>query len=564
MDRRSFLELGGGAVAAGVLANPLTRVSAQTARAASTTGTVVETTAGKVRGLLARRVCSFKGVPYGASTAGPMRFLPPTRPQPWTGVRDALDYGPRCPQAQAERVPEFIIMDRREPMGEDCLCLNVWTGGLNDGRKRPVMVWLHGGGFAEGSAAFDCYDGTNLAAKHDVVVVGANHRLNVFGYLYLADFGQQKYANAANVGMQDIVLALEWVRDNIERFGGDPNNVTIFGQSGGGSKVSTLVGMPSAKGLFHRAIAQSGSQVTSASKSAAAAGSEALLARLGLKPNQLDELQKMPMEQIMALAAGGGFGAPGGAPGGGRGGAGNARLVLNPVVDGRILPANNFDPVATPISADVPLMIGSTETETTWNVQTFYDPLDDAQLHAHVKQTLRGADDATIERVIAIYRKDRPKASNLDLHLILQSDASGFRTGTDTEADRKAALGRAPVYKYYFQWYSPVREGKLRAMHTMDIHFAFDNVEISRTAVGSGPEQQRLADRMSAAWVAFARTGDPNSGLAGVPHWAPYTLPQRATMIWNNECRVVNDPYREEKDAIAAARAPQTAATPSA
>jgi para-nitrobenzyl esterase len=202
-------------------------------------------------------------------------------------------------------------------------------------------------------------------------------------------------------------------------------------------------------------------------------------------------------------------------------------------------------------------MIGSTETETTWNVQTFYDPLDDDELRDRVKQTLRGIDDAAADRVIAVYKKDRPKASNLDLALILQSDASGFRTGTDTEADRKAALGRAPVYKYYFQWYSPVREGKLRAMHTTDIHFAFDNVEISRTAVGAGPEQQRLADRMSGAWVAFARTGDPNSGVAGVPHWAAYTLPQRATMIWNAECRVVNDPYRAEKDAIAAARAPR-------
>jgi para-nitrobenzyl esterase len=560
MDRRSFLELGSGAVAAGILTDRLTGVAAQAGKAATTAGTVVETTAGKIRGVLARRVYAFKGVPYGASTAGPMRFLPPARPQPWTGVRDTLDYGLRCPQPQAARVPEFIIMDRREPMGEDCLCLNVWTNGLNDGRKRPVMVWLHGGGFAEGSAAFDCYDGTNLAAKHDVVVVGANHRLNIFGYLYLAEFGQEKYAGSANVGMQDIVLALEWVRDNIERFGGDPNNVTIFGQSGGGSKVSTLLGMPSAKGLFHRAIAQSGSQVTSASKSAAAAGSEALLARLGLKPNQLDDLQKMSTDEIMALANGGG---PGGGGRGGRGGGGgNAPLVLNPVVDGRILPAHNFDPVATPVSGDIPLMIGSTETETTWNVQTFYDPLDDDMLRARVKQAVRGADDAAADRIIAIYKKDRPKASNLDLSLILASDASNFRTGTDTQADRKAALGRGAVYKYYFQWYSPVREGKLRAMHTMDIHFAFDNVEISRTAVGTGPEQQRLADRMSAAWVAFARTGDPNSGLAGVPRWSAYTLPQRATMIWNNECRVVNDPYREEKDALAAVRAParQTAA----
>jgi para-nitrobenzyl esterase len=434
-----------------------------------------------------------------------------------------------------------MIMDRREPAGEDCLSLNIWTAGLQDGRKRPVMVWLHGGGFTGGSAAFDCYDGTNLAARHGVVVVGVNHRLNIFGFLYLADFGQERYAQASNVGMQDIVLALAWVRDNIDRFGGDPGNVTIFGQSGGGAKVSTLLGMPAANGLFHRAIAQSGSQVTSTSRSDAAAGAEAWLARVGLRPSQLDQLQTMPLATVMALANGG----PGGSgPGGG------TPLRLAPVVDGRTLPANVFDPVATAVSADVPLMIGSNETEQTWNVQTSYEPLDDADLAARVRQTLRGTADAAA-RVVAIYKKNRPAASNLDLWLILSSDASALRVGPDLQADRKAALGRAPVFKYYFQWYSPVREGKLRAMHTMDIPFVFDNVAIGRPEVGVGPDQQRLADAMSAAWAAFARSGNPNH--PGIPHWPSYTLADRATMVWNRTNRVVRDPFGEEKAALAGA-----------
>jgi para-nitrobenzyl esterase len=482
----------------------------------------------------------FKGLPYGAPTAGERRFLPPSKPAPWTGVRDALDFGPRCPQVQGALVPEFMIMDRREPAGEDCLSLNVWTAGLGDGGKRPVMVWLHGGGFTGGSAAFDCYDGTNLAARHGAVVVGVNHRLNIFGYLYLADFGQEKYAGAANVGMQDIVLALEWVRDNIARFGGDPGCVTVFGQSGGGSKVSTLLGMPAAKGLFHRAVAQSGTQVTSVSRSDAAAGAEALLARLGLRPSELDRLQQMPAARVLALT--------GGTPG--NGAAGGAPLRLSPVVDGRTLPAHVFDPVASPIAADVPLLIGSTETEQTWNVQTTYEPLDDMELLDRVRRTLRGADERAAAGVVSVYKRNRPAASNLDLWLIFSTDASSFRLGTDLEADRKAAQGRAAVYKYYFQWYSPVREGKLRAMHTMDIPFVFDNVEIAHAEVGRGPGQQRLADRMSAAWVAFARTGDPNH--PGIPAWPAYVLSDRATMVWNAACRVVRDPFREEKAAIAA------------
>lgn len=499
-----------------------------------TSGATVATTAGKVRGTLQDKVHAFKGIPYAASTAGENRFQPPKKREPWTGVRDCFELGLRSPQLlsafHGAVPPEFESMDRDEPMGEDCLVLNVWTAGLGHGGKRPVMVWLHGGGYTSGSGGFICYDGTPLAKKHDVVLITLNHRLSVFGYLYLAGIGGEKYADSSNLGNLDIIAALEWVRDNIAAFGGDPGNVTIFGQSGGGGKVSSLMAMPGAKGLFHRAIVQSGAAVKGTPRDVANKSAELYLSKLNLKPDQIDQLQKMSTEQLLAPTGGGLFGAPG--------------IVLSPVVDGKTLPTDPFDPVAPEISANIPLMIGTVETEVTFFPNQVLDPIDDATLHARVKQTLRNAADDQVDKVIAAYKAGRPGASNTDIYLILASDAT-FRAGVLIEADRKAMQGKAPVYQYYFTWRSPVREGKLRSMHTLEIPFVFDNVDAAKSVTGSGEDRYALADKVSAAWVAFARTGNPNTKLA--PHWDAFDTTKRAVMVINDEWKLVNDPHGEEQ-----------------
>src|SRR5579883_1777472 len=519
IHRRSFL--GSAALMATQSAAILVKAKAADIRGASS-GPVVETTSGKIRGAVLNKVNAFKGISYGEATDVSGRFMAPAKPKPWSGVKDALEWGPEAPQGPHTEIPEVAATIPRQGHSEDCLHLNVWTNSVGRGGKRPVMLWLHGGGFTSGSGSYSIYDGANMARKHDVVTVTVNHRLNSFGFLYLPEIG------ASNAGMLDIVAALQWVRDNIANFGGDPNNVTIFGQSGGAGKVSTLLAMPSAKGLFHRAIVQSGANVRGVAAADATKTAQMLMSKLNVK--SADELQMVPMDQLVSAT----LSVPG--------------LRLAPVVDGKTLPGGPFDPTAPEISADIPLLIGNTEFEVTFFPQTKFDPLDDAGLHAAVKQSTR-ANDAEVDRLIAVYRKGRPNASNLELSQIIASD--GFTAGVLTEAERKAQQ-KAPVYKYYFTWQSPVREGKLKSFHTLEIPFVLENVDEGKSMTGAGQDRYALQSEMSGAWAAFARTGNPNH--KGLPNWPRFTLDRRATMIFDKECKVVDDPHGEERKALAALR----------
>jgi para-nitrobenzyl esterase len=544
MKRRDFINYTALASAGLALEGSWNRALAQ----ARTPGATVRTTGGQLRGYVDTGVHVFKGVPYAASTAGASRFLPPQKLQPWTNVRDAVDWGPRAPQVLGGEPAEMIPTDPREPQGEDCLVMNIWTPNPGNGQRRPVMLWLHGGGYASGSGSYSIYEGRELARKHDVVSISVNHRLNIFGYLYLAQYGG-KWANASNAGMLDIVAALEWVRDNIAAFGGDPRNVTIFGQSGGAGKVSTLMAMPAARGLFHRAIAQSGAALTGTPVAQAIKTTETVLQRLNIKPDQLDQLQKVPIAQLIDVMRP----APGAPPGPGSG------LSFGPVVDGKSLPVNPFDPTAPAQSATVPFLTGTTATEV-----TFFAPddqlkaIDDATFRQRVKDLLK-VPDAEADRLIALYRKNQPGRDNIDLFLRMSTDNSFFRTGVDTQGERKAARGGAPVYMYRFEYYSPVREGRLKAMHCMEIPFVFDNLEGGKVYTGISPAAQRIADQMSAAWVAFARGGNPNH--AGIPQWPAFNATQRATMVFGgDQPRLVNDPGREERLALKTIRDRQAAA----
>jgi para-nitrobenzyl esterase len=528
LNRRSFVSgaaLGAGTILGGAWNNAI----AASAKDSSAQGPVANTTSGKVRGVVQEnKVNAFRGIPYGAPTGGANRFMPPVKPEAWSGVKETVEWGPEAPQGPHTEIPEVAATIPKQTISEDCLHLNVWTNGLGsqgDARKRPVMVWLHGGGFTSGNGSYTMYDGANMARKHDVVTVTINHRLNSFGFLYLADIGGEKFKNASNCGMLDAVAALEWVRDNIANFGGDPKNVTIFGQSGGAGKVSTLLAMPSAKGLFHRAIVQSGANLKGVSTEEATKTANTLMDKLGVKT--AEDLQHVPMDQLVAATLS------------------TRGLRLAPVLDGRTLPSGPFDPTAPALSADVPLLIGSTEFEVNFFPNTKLDPIDAPELHAAVKQATR-ADDAEVDKLIAVYRKGRPNASDIDLSQIIASD--GFRSPVITEAERKAAQP-APVYMYYFTWKSPMHDGKLKAFHTLEIPFVLDNVDEAKSMTGSGADRYPLQDKMSGAWAAFARTGNPNH--KGLPNWPVFKTDQRATMVFDNQCKVVNDPHGEERMALA-------------
>jgi para-nitrobenzyl esterase len=499
---------------------------------------VVDTAYGRVKGVTSGAVHAFKGIPYGASTAGANRFMPPREPEPWSGVREAVVYAGRSPQAAAPaQRPELATVwgpVDTLPVGEDCLTLHVWTPGL-DNARRPVMVWLHGGAFSWGSANSPRYDGARLARRNDVVVVAVNHRLNIFGHLDLSQVGGERFAQSGNAGLLDLVAALEWVRDHAGRFGGDPGNVTIFGQSGGGGKVSALMAMPRAKGLFHKAIIQSGASVRFAERERTTRLADAVLKHLGLRPDQLDTLQALPLERLQEAVAPAQAMLP------------RPRLPLldrynfGPVIDGGVLPGQPFDPAAPALSDDIPLLIGDTKDESA----IFLAPDDKVWNRAVTEDDLRKRVAAVAgeaaDRLLDHYKRRNPAASPTD-RLITALSASNFGVRSVLLAERKAARARAPVWMYDFEWETPAFDGRLKSSHSVDVPFVFDTLHVIGEAHRK-PDAQGLADGVSRTWAAFARHGDPANDA--IPPWPAYAAGRRATMRFDDECGVVDDPDGE-------------------
>jgi para-nitrobenzyl esterase len=522
---------------------------------ASDSATVVEISAGKIRGFERSGVFIFKGVPYGASTSGANRFMPAAKPEPWAGIRNALAYGRICPQEDSEHFvtdgknlapndEDAFLLHRGSAIwvpGEDCLRLNLWTPEINGNGKRPVMVFMHGGGFS-GGCGHDLlsYEGESLARNHDVVLVNHNHRLNVYGYLNLEALGGDDFALSANVGMLDLVAVLEWVRANISRFGGDPGNVTIFGQSGGGGKVAVLLAMPSAKGLFHRAIIQSGPFVRALSPEYSQQVAENTLAELGLSKSQLRNLQKLSVDKLSAAATNALRKTP--RPQGARRDT-FGESGWGPTVDGHSLPVHPFDPSAPAISADVPLITGTNLHE---SVSGLDHPNANAMTTEEMIQEVHKLYGDDADAIIAAYKQDYPGSSPFSLYAVIAT--AKWRIPAITQAERKATLGAAPAYSYIYSWRTPVLDDRVGPFHAAEISFAFDNAEICDHYSAGDPGAFTLSKQMSTAWTSFARTGNPNH--SGIPHWPAYTAESRSNIYFNTPCEVRNNPEQKGLDII--------------
>ncbi|HEY4325923.1 MAG TPA: carboxylesterase/lipase family protein [Mucilaginibacter sp.] len=504
---------------------------------------VTSTESGKVKGYVHNGIFTFKGIPYAKSD----RFTAPQKPTPWKDARSSMTYGPVCPTDPTTTVNDAFEFAFDHDLGysnEHCQTVNVWTQKLNDGKKRPVMVWFHGGGFTAGSSIeLPSYDGENLAKKGDVVLVSVNHRLNVLGFLDLSAYGD-KYKGSGNAGLMDLVAALQWVKQNIAQFGGDPDNVTIFGQSGGGGKVTCMMNCPLAKGLFQRAIVESGSYITSFNeKSASQRVAAALLEELKLQPSQVDSLQKISYEVLnnaskKAMRKVAADLKAEGKPAGGIG--------WNAVLDGDFFPNQPSDPAAIELAKNIPLLVGSTKNEFTPFIPGPKDQsLDDVK--AGLQKKYGDKTDAYMAAVQKAYPNTTKPTGYTDIDL-------NFRPMAVKQANLKSAVsGAAPVYMYLFTWQSPVNGGIYKAMHCMDIAFQFDNIRRCQQMTGGGKDAFALADKISSAWISFARTGNPNT--PSLPKWPAYTEANGATMIFNTQC-VVKDHPDGDLLKIAAAAAP--------
>lgn len=499
---------------------------------------VAQTQYGKVRGFILRDIYQFRGIPYGASTAGENRFMPPQEPESWDGIRPTVNYGPSAPQMRGnDRTPEsystFQDHWNYDLINEDCLKLNVWTPAL-DGKKRPVLVWLHGGGFSSGNAIEqDGYGGENLSRYGDVVVCSINHRLNAFGYTDFAGVGGEKYKHSGNVGMLDIIAALKWVNKNIANFGGDPGNVTIIGQSGGGSKVSLVSSMPAAKGLVHKGVALSGNSTRAASKEYAEALGAFILKEAGLKTSEIDKLQQMPWEEYYALAnsAARKFNMQN---------TGNGRAGFSPVGDGIDIPAGDLFAPDDETIPNIPLIYCTVLNESSPDRDK---PEMESITMDEVVELLTPRYQEKAKEIVDAYAATFPQFRPIELYSMLLSP----RTGVTKSINTKYAQG-APVYLAWFQWQPPLFDGRQRAFHCIDICFWLHNTDVMLTHTGGGKRPRDLSDKMSDALLAFMRTGDPN--CASLPAWPKYTPENGEVMILNDVCEVKNDPDRACRELI--------------
>lgn len=498
---------------------------------------VANTQYGKVRGFVDGGVFTFKGIPYGADTGGENRWLPAKPPKPWKDEYPALIYGDNCPQNlhSYASIEQSFLQDWDDgPMSENMLKLNVWTPSLTG--KRPVMVYFHGGGFSFGSSyELPSHEGAQMARHHDVVQVSVNHRLNALGFLDVSEVGGPDYADSGNVGMSDLVFSLQWVRDNISNFGGDPGQVMIYGQSGGGSKVTTLMGMPSASGLFHRASVQSGGGGNPPDSEQARELTRQLMVELGLQPKDIVSLKKVDWSKLFAAGnaaiakinppmQGFGLGSPPNP---------HPRVGWGPIVDGRVVTMRSFYQEAPAISKDVPMLIGSVSEE---GNRMSSNPSEE-EWHATLARTMG---DAKATALIAAMKKAHPEKSIRTLSYGV--GGVGQRNNVTRMAKMKHELKAAPVYAYYFTWQSPMLDGVAGAWHTAELAFCFDNTKRCEQGTGNTPEAQALARKMATAWANFARTGNPSQpGLA----WKPSDPTRNQTMVWDNTCRMVDDPEGE-------------------
>jgi para-nitrobenzyl esterase len=547
-NRRKFIQNAGLSAAALGLATPtvasVSRGNADTDGQILFVGdniAVANTEYGKVRGFILRGIHTFLGIPYGADTSGANRFMPPQKPKAWNDVLPAVWWGNTAPQNMEKRYANvyasFVDHWNYDDVSEDCLKLNVWTPALTDDKKRPVMVWLHGGGYANGNAIEqDGYHGENFSRKGDVVYVSINHRLGPLGYAHFGAAGE-KFAASGNAGMLDCVAALEWVRNNISNFGGDPNNVTIMGQSGGGAKVCVLTAMPSAKGLFHKAVALSGSSLKAVEKPNAEKLASYILKEAGLSYNEMDKLQQMPWKQYYEFATramtkfreemklpmfGGGAG-------------------FAPVVDGTYLPQHPYNGEPAPTAAQVPMLICST-----FNEQS--PSRTDATLEnidiSGVKDKLKDRFGDKTGNIVDAYAKAFPDKRPIEIWSMIASNRQNAIALADSKSKQPAG-----VYLAWFGWQPPLFDNRMRAFHCSDICFWFYNTDLMLTHTGGGARPRKLSTKMSDALVSFMKTGNPNTG--SLPRWPAYTSANGETMILDDTCVVRNDPDREARKTLA-------------